>query len=101
MVKNVIWSPLAEHDFSQILEYLDENWDSTIADNFIELTFSFIEQITVYPKLFPLILKSENIRRCVITKQNTLFYKEDELDIIILRIFDTRQNPNKLKFPKK
>jgi len=98
MVKKVTWSPSAELDFSNILTYLDENWDSSIADNFIELTFSFIKQIAIYPKLFPLISKSKNIRKCVINKQNTLFYREDKSNIIILRIFDTRQNPTKLKF---
>jgi len=33
-----------------------------------------------------------------VTKQNTLFYREVEKRIEILRLYDTRQDPKKLKF---
>ena len=34
----------------------------------------------------------------VLTKHNTLFHRENQTQIEILRIYDTRQNPQKLKF---
>lgn len=100
MPKNVIWSPSAKKDFSKVLEYLSENWNIKIANEFIELTFNFVQQISINPKLFQIISKNEKIRKCVLNKQNTLFYREHNSHINILRIFDTRQNPKKLKLNK-
>jgi plasmid stabilization system protein ParE len=75
MPKNVIWSPSAKKDFSKVLEYLSENWNIKIANEFIELTFNFVQQISINPKLFQIISKNEKIRKCVLNKQNTLFYR--------------------------
>ncbi len=98
MPRQVIWSPLAENDFASILQYLQENWDSVVVSKFIELTDEIIKQVTINPKQFPVIQKSKRIRKCVITKHNTLFYRERKYYIDVLRIYDTRQDPKKLKF---
>jgi plasmid stabilization system protein ParE len=42
MPKRITWSPLAESDFSNILNYLDQNWEKKVAANFIDLTDSII-----------------------------------------------------------
>ena len=57
-----------------------------------------VYQISINPKQFPLIFKKKKIRKCVMTKHNTLFYRENKDNIDILRIFDNRQDPKKLKF---
>ena len=98
MPRQVIWSPLAENDFSSILQYLQDNWDSVVVSKFIELTDEIIKQVAINPKQFPVIQKSKRIRKCVITKHNTLFYRERKYYIDVLRIYDTRQDPKKLKF---
>jgi len=98
MSKRVTWSPLAEKDFETILEYLDENWGEKVIHHFISSTDDLISQISTSPKLFPLINKKLKIRKCVITKHNTLYYRERRQSIDILRIFDTRQDPEKLTF---
>jgi len=98
MPKPVTWSPLAEHDLSIILHYLDQNWGEKVAANFIELTDSFIIQISINPKQFPFIHKRKGIRKCVLTKHNTLFYRDRRSLVEILRIYDTRQDPNTLTF---
>ncbi len=49
------------------------------------------------PESFPSSDKIKGLRKCVITKQTTLFYKFDKKQIKIVTIFDTRQNPKKLK----
>jgi len=67
MHREIVWSPLAEVDLGNILEYLAKNWN-------------------------------QKVRKCLVTKQNTLFYREVERRIEILRLYDTRQDPKKLKF---
>jgi len=49
MPKHITWSPLAEHDLSIILNYLDQNWGRKVAADFIDLTDSFIIRISINP----------------------------------------------------
>lgn len=98
MPKKIIWSPLAENDFVSILGYLQNNWDDKVVQRFIDITDGLLVQISINPLQFPLILKKKKVRKCVITRHNTLFYRDRDEKIDILRIFDNRQDPKKLKF---
>ena len=98
MPKQIIWSPLAENDFANILDYLDKNWDRKVASNFIDMTENVLNQISINPKQFPICYKRRKVRKCVLTKHNTLFYRDTRLSIEILRIYDTRQDPVTLTF---
>jgi len=42
MHRKLIWSPLAEKDFVNILEYLQKNWEDKVLENFIEITNKMI-----------------------------------------------------------
>jgi plasmid stabilization system protein ParE len=95
MPKQIIWSPLSENDFVSILDYLKANWDDRVVQGFIDITTSTLLQISTNPKQFPLIYKNRKIRKCVLTKHNTLFYRDTKDSIDILRIFDNRQDPEK------
>ena len=97
MHKVVVWSPLADDDLNAVIEYLLSNWSNTIAQEFLNQLDNNIKRIIDTPKQFPLVYKTRKYRKCVITKHNTLFYKEIGERIMILRLFDTRQNPKKLK----
>jgi plasmid stabilization system protein ParE len=98
MYKQIVWSPSAESDFANILEYLQENWEERVTNQFIDLTEDILVQISINPRQCPLIHKKEKIRKCVLTKHNTLFYRDNNSQVDILRIYDTRQDPNTLTF---
>ena len=98
MPKPIIWSPSSESDFANILGYIDKNWGNQVAVNFIDLTEDILDQISQNPRQFPICYKRKKIRKCVLTKHNTLFYRESKTNVDLLRIFDTRQNPNTLTF---
>ena len=98
MAKKIIWSPTAETDLISVLNYLNEKWSVLVVNQFINKVDSFVNLIAEEPKLFPIINKKHNIRKCVLTKQNTLYYREDKDSIDIIRLFDSRQNPKKLKY---
>jgi plasmid stabilization system protein ParE len=98
MHKQVIWSPLAERDFANILDYLNENWDGNVASHFLDLTEDIIGEISINPRQFPIIFKKEKIRKCVLTRHNTMFYRDNKSHVDILRIYDTRQDPDNLTF---
>ena len=98
MHKTIIWSPLSEKDFDQFLDYLRTNWDIKVVTQFMDITDHLINHISENPKQYPLINNKQRIRKVVLTKHNSLFYRESKNHIDILRIYDTRQDPHKLSF---
>lgn len=96
--KEIIWSPLAEEDLSAIAEYLFENWNVVVVNTFLDKIENRLNLIVKKPCLFPLIHAKLEIRKCVITKHNTLYYRVTQDCIEIVRLFDVRQQPEKLGF---
>jgi plasmid stabilization system protein ParE len=96
--RKLVWSPKAREDFQAIIEYLLANWNEKTSQKFMDITFIAVDYISRHPGHFPLINKKLKVRKCVLTRQNSLFYSVHRNEIAILRIFDTRQNPEKLKF---
>ena len=98
MPKPIIWSNLSEKDFDNILDYLDKNWGQKVAANFIDLTENIVNQISINPRQFPICFKRKKVRKCILTKHNTIFYRDGKINVEILRIYDTRQDPHTLTF---
>ncbi|WP_366915397.1 type II toxin-antitoxin system RelE/ParE family toxin [uncultured Polaribacter sp.] len=91
-------SPAAENDIESILEYLKLNWNERIINRFINKVDDNIGLILEDPKIFPIINEELQIRKSVISKQSTLYYRENAGKLEIVRLFDSRQDPIKLKF---
>lgn len=66
-------------------------------DDFIQKLDKSISLIKEQPESFPSSEKSKGLRKCVVTKQTTLFYRFDKEKIKIVTLFDTRQHLKKLK----
>lgn len=98
MGKPVKWSSRAENDFAEILEYLNNHWSASVASDFISKVDKCISLIQQNTEQFPFLNKNFKIRKCVVTKHNSIFYRDTESRIEILRLFDTRQNPESLQF---
>lgn len=98
MDKEVIWSPAAEEDFKNTLDYLQNKWPNRVISTFINKVDDNIGLIIGDPKIFPVINNDLQIRKSVITKYNTLYYREVNQKIEIVRLFDSRQDPTKLNF---
>ena len=97
MNRKVIISKTAEKKLNSLFEYLLENWSAKVKSNFIEKLDHNIDLIKLEPETFTQSQKDFGLRKCVITKQTTLYYRFDSNHIQIITIFDTRQNPKKLK----
>ncbi|WP_290696654.1 type II toxin-antitoxin system RelE/ParE family toxin [Lacinutrix sp.] len=97
MSRTVIISKTAEKKLEKLFEFLLEKWSQKVKSDFIKKLDKNINLIKNNPEGFP---ESENkvgLHKCVITKQTTLFYRYTFEKITIVTVFDTRQNPNKLK----
>jgi plasmid stabilization system protein ParE len=98
MPRKIFWSKSAENDLIKLIEYLLLNWNKKVANNYLDLLENITHQISKNPKIYPIINKEIKIHKCVVSKHNSLYYQVTESNIEILRLFDNRQNPNKIDF---
>ena len=96
MSRKVVISKTAERKLDKLFEYLTSEWSIKVKTDFVKKLDSSIDIIKNQPEIFPESRKGKSLRKCVITKQTTLFYRYNSKRINIVTIFDTRQNPNKL-----
>ena len=97
MSREVKISRTAQKKIAILLDYLQENWSLKVKSNFVQKLDKSIEIIKSNPSIFPKSAKIPYLHKCVITKHISLFYRFDSKTIFIVTIFDTRQDPSKLK----
>lgn len=96
MSRKVVISKTAKKKLEKIFEYLIKEWSVKVKKDFVETLDSSIEIIKKQPEIFPESKKGKSLRKCIITKQMTLYYRYNSKRINIVTLFDTRQNPNEL-----
>ncbi len=96
MNRRVVISPIAEKKLEALLEYLLVEWSLKVKINFIKRLDDYLQIIKQEPESFPESEKVSGLRRCVITKQTSIYYEFNDKEIRILSFFDTRQDPDKL-----
>ena len=90
------WSERARLDLQNIAEYLTRNWSLDVLFRFESKLDESIQRVIQNPKSFQLAKSQIGLRKIVITKHNTIYYKVNDFKIEIVRLFDTRQNPKKI-----
>lgn len=91
------WTEEAANNLENIISYLESNWTEKELKTFFSKLEKQLELILIFPKAYPLSLKKKNVHRCVFSKNLTIYYIVESGFIVLLSIFDTRQNPMKLK----
>ena len=97
MDRKIVLSKSASGKLDKLLEYLEEEWSKSVRDKFIKKLDKALDIIKENPDSSPTSEIIKGLHRCVITKQTTLYYKYDRKRIYVVTIFDTRQDPGKLK----
>jgi plasmid stabilization system protein ParE len=97
MTKPVYWTENARKNIFELADYLLINWGIKLAEQYLQKIEYLIVLISDNPKLFPLVNPKLKIRKCVISKHNSIYYKEKRHSIDILNILDNRQIRNKPK----
>jgi plasmid stabilization system protein ParE len=98
MFYSIIWMPRTKSSYRDILVYLQQHWGLyQQIDKFETLTDEALEHISQFPALHQRSYQ-RNYRRCVLTKQTSLFYQVNHAkeQIEILFFLDNRQNPANL-----
>lgn len=94
-LRKVFWTPKAIESFEYTIEYIQEEWTDKEVKKFVSKVFKTINQIEKNPTMF---VGSEqvNVRKAVVTKHNTIFYRIQTERIELLFIWDNRQDPKSL-----
>ena len=96
----ISWTRTARRTYFKVLDYLAENWTKREVVNFINEVENLLNQITNNPEMFQSSRKKKNVRKALITKHNTLYYriKPRKKELELITFWDNRQNPNKLAY---
>jgi len=94
----IIWSAKAKITFYSVIDYLNENWTKREIVKFNQRTLITINAIRKNPQIFTASSKSKDVRRAIVDKNNSFYYKIDTYNqkIYLLTFFDCRQDPRKL-----
>lgn len=95
----IIWTKLAKITYVEILENLNLRWTKKEMKSFKDLTNDLLENVKKNEIIHPYINNNLGIRKAVIHKNVSLFYKVDSTNnkIYLVTFFNNRMNPKNLK----
>lgn len=100
MKREIRWSKTARQSYLDILLYIQDNWGDERAIKFSRKVESILASVKNTPFMFPAtsIGPNKKIRRCVVSKQSSLYYKVEEKTIDLLTFYDNRRDLLELEF---
>ncbi len=93
MALPIRFSPQAMLEEIELLDYLKSKWGVKKAKeiyNKIELVLAFISEM---PKIYPSSQLSQHLRKCVLSKQTSIYYRIKKGYVEIVSIRDNRTYP--------
>lgn len=93
----VLWTDHALEELGQTIEYLEINWTERELRKFATKLDHTIEIAAKNPEIFPVTSERKGIRKAVVDKYNTLYYRIIGNAFEIISIFASRQDPDKRK----
>ncbi|MCB0840408.1 MAG: type II toxin-antitoxin system RelE/ParE family toxin [Bacteroidetes bacterium] len=97
MASKIVWSTQAEETFDKITDNLLEKWSEAIAVKFVQQAFKNIDKIALFPFSSPAFNDYPDIRRCIINKHVSLFYRIKDDNIELITFHENRRNLDELK----
>lgn len=83
----------AEKDYNSIRDHIAQEWGDKTAETFTKKTDEIFQLLESFPEMGQ--IESRDIRGFQLSKQTRILYRVREQKIIILSLFDVRQNPKK------
>lgn len=97
MIRVIRFSKSASAKLENLLNYLEKEWSMKVKENFILKLGRSLQQIENHPDSFPASERINGLRKCVVSKHTTIFYKYSDHAINVVALFYNRQDPNSLK----
>ncbi|MBK8984242.1 MAG: type II toxin-antitoxin system RelE/ParE family toxin [Ignavibacteria bacterium] len=98
MTLEIFWTKRADKKLGKICDYLNKDYGENSSNKFKTRINQIVNLLADFPDIGTLEVKERNIRGFIVVKQISLFYKVRDNNLIILNLFDNRQNPDKKKF---
>lgn len=89
----VSFAAKAQADFDAIINYIETEFGPNSSSVFKKQIFDFATLMETFPEIGSIEVKEKNIRGFVVHRRLKAFYRIKGDKVIILRLFDTRQNP--------
>ena len=97
-MRRIIWASTASSEYDENIDYLLREWSENEAIIFINNVEAILHNLKAGIVEYPL-TDEENVRKCVVCKQITLFYQiNEEDDIELLSFWNTYQDYKKRPF---
>lgn len=93
----ILWTDFALSELESTIEYLEENWTQKELRNLAVEIEETLNLLSHNPNLFQASDIKKEIRRVVVAKHNTLYYRLKNNTIEIISFFSNRQSPKKRK----
>jgi plasmid stabilization system protein ParE len=90
-------SKRAKLNLESIIDYLKANWSEKVLSDFLEKLQKKTDLIKQNPLIFANSEIKNEVRKCLITKHNAMYYRVKNDEIEIITIHDTRKDPKTLK----
>lgn len=89
----IIWSEKADETYDEILDWIEERFTSKEVDDFVITTYEVLDGIEEYPKSYPVSKTLKKVRKAVIHRHSSLYYRVGKEEIELLFFWDNRKNP--------
>lgn len=93
MLRKIRLSRKAMYKLDNLLDFLEKEWSIKVKNDFIVKFDKTLKKIEQFPDSFPESEIIKGLRKCVLTKQTTIFYQYSDTTIDIVMIFDNRKDP--------
>lgn len=97
MSLKIIWSPASKEEYAVILGYVEDNFGIDAALKLLDKTDAVIDGIAVFPTMFPVSKQRKDVRKSVITKYLSVYYRFNKTAVQLLHFWDNCQNPENLE----
>jgi len=96
MPLQIQYSQRARIEYKELVKYVIVNFGFHKAQEIDVYFEKLINQISFNPKMYPLFDKRKNIRRCVISKQTSLYYRISGKYVELVSFRGNLMNPKKV-----
>ncbi|MES2810537.1 MAG: type II toxin-antitoxin system RelE/ParE family toxin [Bacteroidota bacterium] len=93
MIYDIKFTPEAEETYLAIKLQLKARWGEKVVDNFENKVSNVFDLISSDPEIYPQDKVFTALRKCVLHKNCSMFYKRNVDHILITYFWDNRQDP--------
>ncbi|MEM1121648.1 MAG: type II toxin-antitoxin system RelE/ParE family toxin [Bacteroidota bacterium] len=89
-MSKIVWSDLAYLSYTDISDYISENYSLDKAIQFDETVEKLLENLRIFNHFCPVYQPRPQLRKCTINKYSSLLYRIDGNTIQLISFFDNR-----------